>query len=214
MITANQLRAARALLDISQGEIEQAIGISANTVSNIAQGTSRPAHETLSRLQSFFEMQGVEFTDNEGVRKKPSGIATYRGRDGFAEFIWDVYETVKKSGGEICVSNVDEALFTEKLGKDIDDAYMKKMGELKNFTFKILIKENDYNFIGSAYAEYKWLPQKLFFTVPFYVYGSKLAFLFLSGNPTIHVIENSEIADAQRAQFNLLWEQAILPKGK
>ena len=87
MITANQLRAARALLDISQSEIAQAVGISANTISNIEKGTSRPAHETLSRLQSFFELQGVEFTDNEGVRKKAGQVKNFKGHDGFIEFV-------------------------------------------------------------------------------------------------------------------------------
>lgn len=216
MITANQLRAARALLDLSQGAVAEAVGVSPNTISNIEKG-SRPAHDTLTRLQGYFESHGVEFTESEGVRKKPSGIITYRGRDGFAEFMWDVYETIKKFGGEICVSNVDETTFSEHLGSEVDSAYTEKMNKLSNeiqFDFKILIKEGDTNFVASNYATYRWISANHFQTVPFYVYGEKLAFLLFGESVTIHLIENAEIAAAQRVQFNLAWEKSSPPEYK
>ena len=57
--------------------------------------------------------------------------------------------------------------------------HLKKMEELKakKVTYKILICEGDYFFPAENFAEYRWLPKIQFSTVPFYVYGSKLAIM-------------------------------------
>lgn len=210
----NQIAAARALLSWDQRDVAERVGLTIAAISKIEKGENKGKTSTLEKIQHIFEVAGIEFTDYDGVRRKPSGIITYKGREGFAEFIWDVYETTKTHGGEICVSNIDEALFTHWLGEDVDNAYMAKMKELNNFTFKILIKEGDYNFVGSSYAEYRWVPKEQFFSVPFYVYGDKLAFLLFRDEVTIHVIDNADIAAAQRLQFNMAWGNAIVPKDK
>ena len=124
MISASQIRAARALLDFSQSELAARAGVSANTVSNIEKGETQPAADTVRRLELCFEAAGIEFLPQDGVRRAPSGIRTYTGRDGFIDFIWDVYETVKEHGGEVCVSNVDESLFDPWIPKDIDAEYL------------------------------------------------------------------------------------------
>jgi transcriptional regulator with XRE-family HTH domain len=207
----NQIAAARALLGWDQKDVAEKVHLSVAAISKIEKGENKGKIETLERIEKAFSDAGVEFTNYDGVRKKPSGIITHMGREGFAEFIWDVYETTKAQGGEICVSNIDEALFTYWLGTEVDNAYMAKMQELKNFTFKILIKEGDYNFTASPYAEYRWVPKEQFLSVPFYVYGDKLAFLLFREDVTIHVMDNADIAAAQRMQFNIAWDNAIIP---
>lgn len=212
IITAAQCRAARALLDWSQPDLAKRSGVHVQTISNFEHGNGSPTNKTLGTIKQILENAGILFIENDGVRVKPSGIITHKGREGFANFIWDVYETTKMKGGEICVSNIDEKLFTYWLGEEIDNAYMDKMRELKNYTFKILIKEGDYNFTAASYAEYRWIPKKQFFSVPFYAYGEKLAFLLFGDDVTIYVIDNPDITAAQKLQFNLLWNTAIIPK--
>lgn len=216
LITPAQCRMARSLLNWTQNELAERCELSPVTINKFEKSTGDKGLEmrTLQKLRRTLEGGGVEFTDYEGVRWKPRGIITYKGRDGFAEFIWDVYETAKTKGGEICVSNVDEVLFTDWLGIEVDTAYMEKMKELDNFNFKILVKEGDWNFTASSYAEYRWVPKEQFFSVPFYVYGDKLAFLLFGDNVNIHVIDNSDIAAAQRVQFDMAWQNAIIPKKK
>ena len=125
------------------------------------------------------------------------------------EFMNIVHETARDVGGEFCVSNVDEALFTKVMGKEADNAYLEKMREIKgNYSFKILIKEGDQNFDASDYAEYRWVPKENFHSVPFYVFGNNLAFLIFGDDVIVHMIQNAEIADAQRTQFKLVWETA------
>ena len=67
------------------------------------------------------------------------------------------------------------------------------------------------NFLGSDYAEYRWMPAAYFHTVPFYVFGNSLAFLIFGAETTVHVIHNAEIAAAQRTQFHFAWKEAKVP---
>ena len=120
-----------------------------------------------------------------------------------------VYETARDKGGEFCVSNVDENLFTQRLGETEDVEYTEQMKSIKGrYSFKILIKEGDTNFVGSDYAEYRWMPKDQFHSVPFYVFGDNLAFLIFDDQTTIHLINNAEIASAQRTQFDMAWKGA------
>ena len=123
-----------------------------------------------------------------------------------------VYETARDKGGDFCVSNVDETIFTERMGQEADDDYSRRMEIIKgNFNFRILIKEGDSNFIASEYAEYRWVPKDQFHSVPFYVFDDNLAFIIFDENTTVHVINNPEIANAQRTQFNNIWQNAEVP---
>lgn len=216
-ITPAQCRMARALLNWTQPELANRCDLAPMTISKFEKEGSdyTPEARTLEKMATVFEAAGLEFTSGDGVKRQEKEIVTYRGQKGFESFIWDVYETTKKFGGQIFVSNVDETKFTQALGKEIDDLYMEKMQDLRKeqpFEFKILIKEGDTNFVASTYAQYRWIPKEQFFSTPFYVYADKLAFLLLDDEVTIHVIQNEEIANAQRAQFTLAWDNSIQEK--
>jgi len=214
LITSSQCRAARALLNWSQPELAKKCDVHVQTISAFEQETSTPTKRTLEKIAATLDSAGIEFLANDGVCKKVQHIKTYIGRDGFQEFQWDVYHTVKKAHGAICVSNVKEEWFTINLEKESGDAYLESMAEvhkIKKLDFKILVKHGDTNFTAKNYAEYRWIDDKYFHTVPFYVYGDKLAFLLFQKGPMVHVIENKDIADAQRIQFNVFWESAKIP---
>lgn len=207
MITANQLRAARALLDISQGEIAQAIGISANTVSNIEKGTSRPAHDTLLRLQAHFETQGIEFTDHEGVRKKSGSVRSFRGHEGFVDFVRDVYATVK-NGGDIYVSNVNEDDFLKWEGSEAA-SHMQRMSSIPDLKMHILIEEGDTNFVASDYAQYRWAKKENFSDIPLYIYGDKTAIInFSSHDVEVFLIDHAAITQYFRQNIIKAWKDA------
>ena len=74
MITAAQIRAARALLDWEQTALAEKSGVSAVTISAIERGSSDPRASTLTKIQRAFEAAGIEFTNGEapGVRLKPT----------------------------------------------------------------------------------------------------------------------------------------------
>jgi hypothetical protein len=151
-------------------------------------------------------------------------MKTLQGQQGYWEFYDDVYETVKKLGGEILVANVDEREFDKWLGErwETQKNRMIELSQKKSFNLKILVKEGDRHFTVPEYAEYRWTPKDRFSEIPFYVYGRKLAIiLFEPKNVSIYIIDNPKISEAYKKQFNVIWDQAILippdqvrPQGK
>ncbi|MCF4130258.1 helix-turn-helix domain-containing protein [Methylobacterium sp. SyP6R] len=74
MLTPAQIRAARAMLDITQAELAAASGISKTGINNIERGAADPKASTLASIQAALEKSGIEFLDGDapGVRHRPS----------------------------------------------------------------------------------------------------------------------------------------------
>jgi len=77
MLTPEQLRAGRALVDWSRDELADKSGVSPNTVWGFEQGRSDPKLSTLNKWRRALEAAGIEFIDEDedrgpGVRLKKS----------------------------------------------------------------------------------------------------------------------------------------------
>ncbi|WP_421754200.1 helix-turn-helix domain-containing protein [Croceimicrobium sp.] len=210
-ISKAQARAARALLaPITQAEVGKLTGLEQSKLSNFENPnkTYNPTARFLEKLENFYDSRGIEFLDNDGVKRKTS-LRTYKGYDGFKAFMYDVYETVK-NGGDVCVTNVDESKF-QKLFGDYGDDYLSKMSKVNNLSFRILVQEGDDNFLASDYAKYRKLPAQYFGNVPTYTYGNKKAEIHFEDPVTVLIVENAQSADAQRKYFEMMWEQSSDP---
>jgi len=62
MLTPAQIRAARAMLDWTQGELAKRAGISKTGLNNIERGSADPKASTLTAIRRAIEDAGVEFT--------------------------------------------------------------------------------------------------------------------------------------------------------
>jgi len=208
MITPTQMRAARAMLDVSQGHVADHLGIAANTLSKIESGQSDISMSRNAEIQRFYEREGIAFTENDGVKWETSGVETYSGRTGFIDFLMDVYETTK-DGGDIFVNNVDEDDFLKWEG-DEADAHMARMASIKDkVDFKILVKEGDDNIVGSGYAQYKALSKDNFGDVPLYIYGNKSALIvFEEDNVEVFVIKHQAVTKYFKDRFKKSWHEA------
>lgn len=208
MITPTQMRAARAMLDVSQGHVAQYLGIAANTLSKIESGQSDVSGTRLADIQRFYEREGVEFTANDGVQWKTGGVETYKGRSGFLDFIDDVYETVKINGGEIFVDNVDEDQFNKWAGEDTDKL-IARFASVPNLQSKILVEEGAKNLVNSTYTKYRSVPQNKMGQVPLYMYGEKTALIvFTKDDVEIFIINHASITRFFRGRFEMKWEDA------
>ena len=69
ILTPEQCRAARALLNISQSDLAKEAKVARKTIADFEQHLSSPYERTLRDIQSALEAQGVEFTTN-GVNLK------------------------------------------------------------------------------------------------------------------------------------------------
>ena len=207
MITPTQMRAARAMLDVSQGYVAQHLGIAANTLSKIESGQSKISMSRLQEIQKFYERENIEFSENDGVSFKSSGVETYEGHDGFWSFMTNVYHEVQ-GGGDVFVSNVQEEYFEKWLGDNIP-VHVERMAKIDNLNFKILVKEGDKNTAASDYASYKMLNSEQFGTLPLYLYGNKAALMvFTEDTVTIFVIQHKAVAEYFKARFMSLWDDA------
>lgn len=213
MITSDQIRAARALLNWSQTELSVRSGLTTPTIANIELGKQTPSSTTLQRIHDAFEIAGIEFLENDGVRKRAGKMYTYSGREGFNKFYQDIDATCIAMGtGEFLVSNVDERDFLSRLGEEATYHHYKAINQT-SITYRILIVEGDNYMPGKNFnAEYRWTPDDQFYSVPFYVYGNKVAYIsFEENDVNVFVVENAFLTNLCRRQFNEMWDRALIP---
>jgi len=222
MITGRQIQAARALLGWEATDLATKSGLSRETISKIENNHVQPHEKTLASIFRAFNENGIEFTDNSGVRLKPQNVEILEGSAGFTRFYDFVYEHLNAHGGVVCISGVDELLFAKyRLNAEVDAiAHRERMAELtkrrRDIKVQILVKEGDYNFVASAYAEYKWQSAKNFSNASFYVFGDTLALISFAHEPAplIILIRSAAFAEAYRQSFGIAWSNAMKPSKK
>ncbi len=213
MITGRQIRAARALLDMSQDELSKETGLTPQGIRKIEDGTSQPREGTLSDITRVFDEHGVEFTDNSGVRLKPQGVEVLVGQQGLQQFFDNVYEHARKHGGTIVQYGLEEH-FLSTLGGEYAKLHRTRMVKLveERGDIKVLaiVCEGDTNFVCSDYNQYRWMPKELFSPVLFYIYGECVAIMNFQTvpAPTIILMKFPTITNACRKQFEIFWNMS------
>lgn len=212
MPTLEQIRAARALLGWSQSDLAERAGLSQTGIARIENGTNHPNSQTLNKIEKAFEENDIEFLGAAGLRKKTDEVKTLRGTDGFKEFMYDLYNTAKISGGTICLHNARPSNWYKWLGEDwfhMHSDRMKGLGD--KIDFRITAEEGSTALISSGFAEYRWFPKELFNQQSIYAYENKLAFLtFKDDDVIIRILDNKEFADGFRILFNIAWETVAI----
>lgn len=208
MPTVDQIRAARALIGWSQGELADHAGLSQTGIARIENGTNQPNSTTIEKITTAFDSFDVEFLGENGVRKRTGEIRTLRGKKGFRDFMDDVYEVAKEQGGPICLYNAKPENWHLYLGEEWYQMHSERMQMIQdNYDFKVSVNEGEQTFIGKDFVEYRWFPKELFNEQSFYAYGDRLAFLnFGNDDVQVNVFKNQDFADGFRALFNIAWK--------
>jgi transcriptional regulator with XRE-family HTH domain len=210
MITVEQIKAARALLNWNQEVLAEAARISKPALANLESGKVTPRVETLSSITKALEDAGIEFTEGPGVRLSGETLRVliFEGNDAIFRLWKDQQETLKQ-GGERLISGLDERMFDNLAGKQRFRQILKKFHE-KGITSRLLIKEGDTYFVEPI-SHYRWVSEELFTQVPYFVYANKYAILLTEPATKVVLIESKPIADSYRKQFNAIWNQAKVP---
>jgi predicted transcriptional regulator len=74
MITAGQIRAARALIGWKQTDLAKASKVSEISIKNIERGVTDPRYRTLGAIQAAFEKAGVVFLEPGDIRDGGAGV--------------------------------------------------------------------------------------------------------------------------------------------
>jgi len=222
MITGRQMRAARALLGWDAVDLAKKTGLTRETICRIETDLVRAQEKSLVKIVRALDENGIEFTENQGVRLKPKSVETLEDSAGFARFYDYLYEHLSQHGGSICISGVDERLYAKyRPNAEADaQAHRERMAELvkqrDDIKARILVEEGDYNFVASEYATYRWQPKKHFTKTSFYVFGHCLALISFDHEPPplIILIKSATFAEAYRNAFDIAWENSIVPPPK
>ncbi len=214
MITPAQLRAARGLLDWTRSELAKASGLSAETIKNIEHGIYTPQETTIAAIIKTFAEHGVEFTENEGIRKSANIVVHYEGKADFRRYADDIYSLLQKNEGnrDICIFGNNDKEFLEALG-EYAPIHLGRMAKLNGLHFRTLIMDGIPALVNE-YIEYRCLSE-LAFTIPFSVYANRFDFIIYGeGNayPKVVAITSQTVADAYRSQFEALWNIATAVK--
>jgi transcriptional regulator with XRE-family HTH domain len=214
MLTIEQIRAARALLDWSQSDLADRAGLSQTGIARIENGTNQPNSKTLTKIQDAFDKADIEFLGSSGLRRKSGEIRILKGSDGLKAFMDDIYEVARTQGGEFCLHNAKPENWYKWLGEEWFKMHSERMAALAGkISFKITAEEGNTLFISNEFAEYRWFPLALFHEDCIYAYGDKLAFVnFSSDEVLIRILVDKAFAEGFRVLFNIAWKDvAIIP---
>jgi transcriptional regulator with XRE-family HTH domain len=216
MINAEQLRAARGLLDWKTSDLAKLSSLTVNGINKIERGYVQGRRDTMETLQRIFEEAGLEFLPGSGVRKKDRIITTHEGEGAQQNLLNDVYNTLADTGGEVLIAHVDETIAINDLSQEFLDQHIKRL-KAANITERMLIRVGNHHIVTSP-NDYRAIPEEYFIATPMFIYGEKLALLSWNPTPRAVILHDARFAESARRLFNYVWDKAqVLPsstKGK
>lgn len=215
MITGRQIRAARALLDWDAEDLAEKTGLSRDTIFNIEKGLVQARFGSLEKIIRIFNEGGIEFTSDEGVKKRSDSITKLEGISDFKFFMDQVYEAAKQPYSydgtkPICICNLDNSLFRKYMG-EYHAVHVERLKKLKNLQIRSLAAIVDKNHVsGASYLVYKYLNSFKATVAPFYVFGDVFSIIDFNvqNPPRILMINSPSLASSYRDQFDILWNNA------
>lgn len=211
MITPNgkQITAARGLAGWNKATLAEKTGLSTVTIRYIEDETNSPKKETVDKIVAAFRFIGIEFTENDGVRRLPMGIEVFEGLERFNDYTAFMYAYLESFGGEVCVYIQDENLL-RRLSKDIKE-HRAKMATLVHegkVTGRMLSAKG---VDKSDWAEIRRIPfDPNIPQVSFQTFGDNLALIsFDHAKPPYVVLHKSgPFASVYKSAFDAAWEKA------
>ncbi len=205
-LTASQCRAARGLLNWNQLELAEKCGMHIQTISAFEHETGTPTKSTLGKIQLAFENEGIEFSRDNGLRKREDLIIKYEDDDPhecFNKFFLDACKTVKDTNSEILCSGGDE--------RRANNETIKLYGDAVNSGIKIrwLIEDGNTSVMGDL-DNYRWMPNKIFVNTDVkIIYNDCTAYIMSWRNRAkVIVIKDKHIAEEARKHFNYVWDNS------
>ncbi len=206
-ITKKQCRAARALLNISQNELAEAIGIGRLTIVRYESedNDTAPSLSTLDKITTYFNDCGIEFLDHDGVRLSKDTIRTYEGVEIHRILLNEIYHDMKDSGGEILIKNLTE----QKWDNSDSEAFLKNhLDRLikANITERILVSEDDSIYVAPKHW-YKKMPAQYFSSQTQWIFKDKVAMVTWGDIENLIIIKSPVLFTSETKNFNCLWNE-------
>ena len=211
VISPQQIRAARALINWSQQKLADACGVSLNALNNIEREVGNPRQKTLMSIRKSLEEQGIVFIEDTGAKLQSESfeVDIFSGDNIVTEYFNELDNALKMGVKEFLFGDLDNARYAEVMPKILTE--WKKFGpKLRENECKTrnVMKENDKAiFFNPNIDVYREIITSYFGTIPYTVYGNNVAVVIWGPPMKLIVFQNKSIAEIFRAQFNMNWEQ-------
>lgn len=201
-----KIRAARAVLQLTQADVSAMTGLSKQAILKVENGDSNPNSTTQKKLQRVYEERGIIFTNN-GIEKNDGPITILTAdtpEECYLKILNDVYETCSNNPKfELLISNADDRVSPDAVNK------MYRKIRTAGVPMRQLVEEGNTYLMGDI-EEYRYIPKKYFINLVTLVYGGKVA-LMTSNENTASIINDEVNAKTRENQFNLMWETLKKP---
>ena len=206
MITAAQIRAARAFLDWSTADLATKTGLTINGINKIERGHVSAQKDTMDKMQTVLEENGIEFLSGSGLRQRDRMITTIRGLTSNTSLAIDVSDTLEASGGQLMIL-ADEAVSSKNLDQAVLEQQFEKRKEA-NVTHRFLIPSGKEVLNQAIEHEYHRIPAPYIPACPLFIYGPKIAFLIPEFTPKVIIVQDTNLSEAAGKLFSFAWDNA------
>ncbi|HBM91398.1 MAG TPA: hypothetical protein DD400_05965, partial [Rhodospirillaceae bacterium] len=156
MINGRQIRAARALVDMSQDELAEAAGLTPQAIRKIESNKVTPREGTISDIMKVFRNHRIEFIDNQGVRFIPEDVEVLNGKEGIRRFFDLVFEHAQTSGGTIRQNGIGDKTFFDCAPEETAEQGARMailVPKRKNIYVRAILANGNMDFMYSQYAD-------------------------------------------------------------
>lgn len=206
MIVVTQIRAARALLGWTQGDLAKAASLSLPAVNNIERCLTTPRHETLLAIEEALSTGGVEFIDQSGVRLRRLELNTQiiEGPNWLKHYDDIIIAYMKGPDDEIVQFSCDEELWMV-YGSTTNCNYFHHRNKV-HFKERILVPQS-MAFASNDRPVYRCHEDALFANTSWQVFGPYVAHIAWMKQQVV-LVRSPSLAATQRAMFEMLWRGA------
>jgi len=207
MITIEQMRAARGLLNWTQRDLAEAAGLSVRALNMIELGQTIPRTETLRQLRTAFEAHQVSFSADHGVRllKGRLDIEKFSGPSAKEILIEDILKQTRWRPSDIYYAGPDEEEFT-KIDRRLTDTFYREI-HTRGIKEKILMPQGNIHLISRPNC-YRWIEAEAIGQIAFSVYADTVVFLTGDRGEQLVFIRNQMMADYFLKHFKAMWKRA------
>jgi transcriptional regulator with XRE-family HTH domain len=196
---------ARALKEWSRAELAERASVHAHTVSAVEKGHDAEAR-TLNKIANAFEITGIVFTADGGVRPSNDWMRVIEGPDANAQVLEDIYQSLMQTGGEVLIAGLTELPLEDIEGRKKLQKHIDRLREA-GITERILLRQGDYNLIA-PHDWYRWLQTEEMGDTPFQLYGQRIALIEWGPPQKVILIDHPKFAATFRNLFNAVWDFA------
>lgn len=167
-----QLAAARGMLGWSLKELSEKTNLTPESINRIERGEiDNPRRSTIQTLKEVFESEGIEFTEQSGIRLRNNALIEFHGTDAYQQIIEHAYTILKNKEGEIWVLFGED----EVSSKEVIESELRLRRHKIHMRF--VVSESN-NFLRYPLEEYRTIPKQYFRNNPIVVYSDFVAIFY------------------------------------